>query len=73
MVPGEWLFMADCTHSSSCPKAAARSPTWRLRVAAATLLDLGLLRNLECVIDLYPKVPYGALQFAMAKQELDGP
>ena len=56
---------AGCTHSASCPKAAARSSSWRLRAAAATLLDLGLLRNLQCVIDLDPEVPDGALQLIL--------
>ena len=46
--------------------------SWRLR-AATTTSDLGLLRNLQCVIDLYPKVPHGAFQLGVAKQELDSP
>jgi hypothetical protein len=36
-------------------------------------LDLGLLRDLQCVISLDPKVSNGALQLAVAEQELDGP
>jgi hypothetical protein len=36
-------------------------------------LDLGLLRNLQGVIDLDPKVSNGALQLGMAEQQLDGP
>ncbi len=37
------------------------------------VLDLSLLRDLQRVIDLDPKVSNGALQLAMAEQELDGP
>lgn len=37
------------------------------------VLYLGLLGNLQCVIDLDPKVSNGALQLDMTEQELDGP
>ena len=46
--------------------------SWRLR-AATTTSDLGLLRNLQCVIDLDAEISHGAFQFGMAKQELYGP
>jgi len=37
------------------------------------MLYLSLLRYLQCVIDLDPKVSNGALQLGMTEQELDGP
>jgi hypothetical protein len=36
-------------------------------------LDLGLLRDLQGVIYLDPKVSYGAFDLAMPEQELNGP
>lgn len=41
--------------------------TWAFR------LDLGLLRDLQGVIYLDPKVSYGAFDLAMPEQELNGP
>jgi len=43
-------------------KADARSHSWRLGAAAIQVLDLGLLGNLQRVIDLDPKVSDGALK-----------
>ena len=65
--------MADCTHPESCRKAAARSPSWRLPAAAASLLDFGVLRNLQGIIDLDPKVSHGTFELGMTEQELDSP
>ena len=36
------------------------------------VLNLSLLRDLQCVIHLDPEVSNSALQLAMAEQELDG-
>jgi hypothetical protein len=44
-----------------------------VRPTLPLLLDFSLLRYLQCVIYLDPKVSNSALQLAMAKQELDGP
>ena len=46
------------------------------RTAAATNLEgrhLSLLRDLQSIVDLGPEIADGALQFAMAKEKLDGP
>ena len=40
---------------------------------AFPILDLGLLGDLQGVIDLDTKVSDGALQFCLTEQELDGP
>lgn len=39
----------------------------------APLLDFSLLRDLQRIIDLDPKVSNRTLQLGMAEQELDGP
>lgn len=51
-------LMADCTRSAPYPKAAARSPALRLRVATTTVSDLGLLPNRQRAIDLDHKVSH---------------
>jgi len=40
---------------------------------ALQLLDLGLLRDLQRVIYLDPKVSNGAFQLGMTEQDLNGP
>lgn len=39
----------------------------------AAPLDLDLLRDPECIVDLYAEVSHGAFQLGMTKQELNGP
>jgi hypothetical protein len=36
-------------------------------------LNLGLLRDLQSIVDLDPEVSDGALKFAMTEEKLDGP
>ena len=45
----------------------------RRLLLAESSLDLGLLRDLKCVVDLDPEIPDGALQLRVTKQQLDGP
>jgi hypothetical protein len=35
-------------------------------------LDLCLLRDLECVVDLHPQIPDGAFQLRVTHKQLDG-
>ena len=67
---GGWLLLAGCTRLSWRRKAAARGTVPVMapsKAATITGSDLGLLRDLQCVIDLYPKVPHGAFQLGVAK------
>ena len=44
-----------------------------LRAATSAPSDLGLFRNLQCIIDLDTEVSHGAFQLGVAKQQLDRP
>ena len=64
--------MAGCTHPVLRQKAAVRCLSQRLRAVAVHVLDLGLLRDLQCVIDFDSKVSHGTFQLGVTKQELHG-
>jgi hypothetical protein len=54
--------------------AGRQSPIQLLCVRPVTAApDLGLLRDLPCVVDLDAKVSHGTFKFGMTKQELNGP
>src|SRR6266851_2077125 len=52
---------------------AGLRPSGPAVATSSTRLHLSLLRDLQRVVDLDSEVSDGALQFAMAKEKLDGP
>src|ERR1700687_2267177 len=55
------------------PLLAGLRPSGPAVATSSTRLHLSLLRDLQRVVDLDSEVSDGALQFAMAKEKLDGP
>ena len=52
---------------------AEQRPSRGAAAAGPADLYLGLLRDLQCVLDLNSEVSDGALELAVAEKQLDGP
>ena len=55
------------------PLLAGLRPSSSAAAPSTTDLHLGLLGDLQCVINLNPKIPDGAFELCVAKQELNRP
>jgi hypothetical protein len=52
---------------------AGLRPSSSAVATSTTELHLGLLGDLQCIVDLDSEIPNGAFEFGMAEEKLNGP
>jgi hypothetical protein len=67
-------FRANCTATRTVWNwpVSDRRTRWR-SLTSLVNLHLGLLGDLQCIVDLDSEIPNGAFEFGMAEEKLNGP